>query len=239
MKTPDEYMREMMELYSRSNTKPEPKPMPEPKPEPMPEPMPKPIPEPEPIPVPEPEPIPEPMPEPIPEPIPEPEPMPEAETDSDDLPKPLPLPELPKEPEQLWQSGKNQPYVPPENETSFGWIQVTARTAGNALPLEGVSVLILKDKGMDTDLLMSLVTDSSGSTPKVRLPAPPISGERSQAYSTYEIRAFLPGYTRMESVSVPVFSGITSIQAFELVPLPIGTGDEQPAIINQNTEPTF
>lgn len=221
MKTPDDYMREMMELYSRSNSKPEPKPMPIP----------------EPVTVPEPEPVP--MPEPDPEPIPIPEPIPTPEAESDDLPQPLPLPELPQEPVLPPQSTVQNPVSPPENETSFGWIQVTARTAGNALPLEGVSVLILKQKGMDTDLLMSLVTDSSGNTPKVRLPAPPISDERSQAYSTYEIRAFLPGYTRMESVSVPVFSGITSLQAFELIPLPVGTGDEQPAIINQNTEPKF
>lgn len=214
MKTPDDYMREMMELYSRSNSKPEPKPNPIP----------------EPVTVPEPEPV----------PMPEPEPIPTPEAESDDLPQPLPLPELPEEPVlPPPQNIVQNPVSPPENETSFGWIQVTARTAGNALPLEGVSVLILKQNGMDTDLLMSLVTDSSGNTPKVRLPAPPISDERSQAYSTYEIRAFLPGYTRMESVSVPVFSGITSLQAFELIPLPVGTGDEQPAIINQNTEPKF
>lgn len=219
MKTPDDYMREMMELYSRSNSKPEPKPnpIPEPKPEPIP--------------------VPETVPEPIP--VPEPEPIPTPEAESDDLPQPLPLPELPEEPVLPPQSTVQEQYSPPENETSFGWIKVTARTAGNALPLEGVSVLILKQNGMDTDLLMSLVTDSSGNTPKVRLPAPPISDERSQAYSTYEIRAFLPGYTRMESVFVPVFSGITSLQAFELIPLPVGTGDEQPAIINQNTEPKF
>ncbi|MGN0631662.1 MAG: hypothetical protein ACI4JN_10075 [Ruminococcus sp.] len=228
MKTPDDYMREMMELYSRSNSKPEPKPIPIPEPEPVPEP----------VPIPEPMPEPVPIPESMPEPVPEPMPMPEAE--SDDLPQPLPLPELPEEPIlPPPQSTMQNQYAPPESETSFGWIQVTARTAGNALPLEGVSVLILKQKGMDTDLIMSLVTDSSGNTPKVRLPAPPISDDRSQAYSTYEIRAFLPGYTRMESVSVPVFSGITSLQAFELVPLPVGTGDEQPAIINQNTEPKF
>lgn len=243
MKTPDDYMREMMELYSRSNSKPEPVPAPQPikMPEPEPKPEPKPIPTPEPVPEPEPQPKP-PVPEPVPEPepiVPMPEPIPTPEAESDDLPKPLPLPEVPKEIMDYPESVKPSQYTPGENETSFGWIQVTTRTAGNAIPLEGVSVLILKQNEMDIELLMSLITDSSGNTPKVKLPAPPISNDRNQAFSTYEIRAFLPGYTRMESVSVPVFSGITSIQAFELVPLPVGASDDQPAIINQNTQSTF
>lgn len=226
MKTPDDYMREMMELYSRSNSKSEPAPEPIKTPEPEPKPEPKPIPTPEPVP--EPEPI-----------VPMPEPIPTPEAESDDLPKPLPLPEVPKEIMDYPESTGPTQYTPGENETSFGWIQVATRTAGNAIPLEGVSVLILKQNEMDIELLMSLITDSSGNTPKVRLPAPPISNDRNQAFSTYEIRAFLPGYTRMESVSVPVFSGITSLQAFELVPLPVGASDDQSAIINQNTQSTF
>ena len=214
-KTPDDYMREMMELYSRSSSGYEPKPPVKPVPEPT-EPIPKPV-----------EPVPEPI-QPTPEPVkPDPEPI-------------QPAPELILNPVPIQkpaQEGSTE--NPEEAETSFGWIQVTARTAGNALPLEGVSVLILKKTGMDSELLMTLVTDSSGSTPKVRLPAPPVGDIPSQPYSTYEIRAFLPGYSRMESASVPVFSGITSIQPFELIPLPKGTGNDQPAIINQNTEPKF
>ncbi|MDD6268773.1 MAG: carboxypeptidase-like regulatory domain-containing protein [Oscillospiraceae bacterium] len=228
-KTPDDYMREMMELYSRSSSGYEPKPPIKPVPEPV-EPMPEPV-----KPVPEPvEPVPEPVPEPV-EPMPEPvESVPEF---VESVPEPVePMPELILNPVPVQ---KPSAETPAETETSFGWIQVTARTAGNALPLEGVSVLILKKTGMDNELLMTLVTDSSGSTPKVRLPAPPVGDIPSQPYSTYEIRAFLPGYSRMESTSVPVFSGITSVQPFELIPLPEGSGNDQPAIINQNTEPKF
>lgn len=228
-KTPDDYLKEMMELYKRSHSNPEPVPIP--KPMPRPEPVPRPMPEPEPVPMPMPEPVPEPTPE--PEHIPEP--MPEHEPES--MPRPMPLPELPPEDTDDIESPGERIAAP--EETSFGWIQVTARTAGNALPLEGVSVLILKERGMDTDLLMSLVTDQSGNTPKVKLPAPPIGNNQSQPYSTYQIRAFLPGYTRMESAAVPVFSGITSIQPFELIPLPVGSDGDGSTIINQNTEPKF
>lgn len=234
-KTPDDYLKEMMELYKRSNFRHEPekklKPEPEPREIPVAAPIRKLEPEPEPV-------VAEPIPKPEIKFEPETEIKPEPESESESMPKPLPLPELP--PEMASETIIENKPVKEDNNTSFGWIQVTARTAGNALPLEGVSVLILKDNGMDTDLITSLVTDQSGNTPKVKLPAPPRdSGDPSQAYSTYQIRAFLPGYTRMESASVPVFSGVTSIQPFELIPLPIGSDGNEPAIINQNTEPKF
>lgn len=241
-KTPDDYLKEMMELYKRSNFKHEPKQKPEPKSIPISAPVSQPAETPV---------IPENIPEPVektvqevkPEPVPDPKPASEPEP----MPNPLSLPELP--PEIVSETTvenkpiENKPIenkpVKDDNNTSFGWIQVSARTAGNALPLEGVSVLILKDNGMDTDLITSLVTDQSGNTPKIKLPAPPRGNDPSQSYSTYQIRAFLPGYTRMESASVPVFSGVTSIQPFELIPLPVGSDGNEPAIINQNTEPKF
>jgi len=240
-KTPDDYLKEMMELYKRSNFKHEPKQKPEPKSIPISASVSQPAATPV-VPEPIPEPIPEPAVEPIKEEKPEPAPDPKPKAEPEPMPKPLPLPELP--PEMVSETIiENKPIdnkpIENDNNTSFGWIQVSARTAGNALPLEGVSVLILKDNGMDTDLITSLVTDQSGNTPKIKLPAPPRGSDPSQAYSTYQIRAFLPGYTRMESASVPVFSGVTSIQPFELIPLPVGSDGNEPAIINQNTEPKF
>ena len=129
--------------------------------------------------------------------------------------------------------------VPTPEETSYGWLKVTTRTADDALPLEGVSVLVLREDGKETQLLYSMLTDQSGETPRIQLPAPPINGERMQPYSTYTIRAFLPGYSRMESQAVPIFSGITTLQPFAMLPLPVGAGDDQPTIIYQNTEPKF
>ena len=219
-KTPDDYLKEMMELYKRSNFKHEPKQKSEPKSIPISAPVSQPAETPV-----------------IPENIPEPVPNPKPASAPEPLPNPLSLPELP--PEIVSETTVENKPVKDDNNTSFGWIQVSARTAGNALPLEGVSVLILKDNGMDTDLITSLVTDQSGNTPKIKLPAPPRGNDPSQSYSTYQIRAFLPGYTRMESASVPVFSGVTSIQPFELIPLPVGSDGNEPAIINQNTEPKF
>lgn len=231
-KTPDDYLKEMMELYKRSNFKHEPKQKSEPKSIPISAPVSQPAETPV-----IPENIPEPVEKPVQEVKPELVPNPKPASEPEPMPNPLSLPELP--PEIVSETTVENKPVKDDNNTSFGWIQVSARTAGNALPLEGVSVLILKDNGMDTDLITSLVTDQSGNTPKIKLPAPPRGNDPSQSYSTYQIRAFLPGYTRMESASVPVFSGVTSIQPFELIPLPVGSDGNEPAIINQNTEPKF
>ena len=231
-KTPDDYLKEMMELYKRSNFKHEPKQKSEPKSIPISAPVSQPAETPV-----IPENIPEPVEKPVQEVKPEPVPNPKPASAPEPMPNPLSLPELP--PEIVSETTVENKPVKDDNNTSFGWIQVSARTAGNALPLEGVSVLILKDNGMDTDLITSLVTDQSGNTPKIKLPAPPRGNDPSQSYSTYQIRAFLPGYTRMESASVPVFSGVTSIQPFELIPLPVGSDGNEHAIINQNTEPKF
>lgn len=229
-KTPDDYLKEMMALYNQSNYKSETSSVSKKNSETdqIAVPIPESIPKAEPISISEP--IKDATPLSITEPIPEPVKIPEPEL----IPTPIPLLKLPSEDD----IESNESVIDPE-ETSFGWIQVSARTAGNALPLEGVSVLILKERGMDTDLIMSLVTDKSGNTPTVKLPAPPIGNAKSQPYSTYQIRAFLPGYTRMESASVPVFSGVTSIQPFELIPLPVGSDGNNSTIINQNTEPKF
>ncbi|MBQ8724200.1 MAG: hypothetical protein IJY74_00835 [Oscillospiraceae bacterium] len=215
-KRPEDYMKEMMELYKRSNREPVPRPEPQPVPRPEPQPMPRP--EPQPVPRPEPEPMPrpesEPMPRPEPEPVPRPEPIPE--------PPEILLPE---------------DDTPPE--TSFGWLQVTARSADSALPVEGASVMVLKRNGTENTLVQTLLTDESGKTPKIQLPAPAISENPMQPFSVYTVKIHRPGYIRLESRDVHIFSGVTSVQPFAMIPLPKGEGEDTPAVINENTEPEF
>ena len=175
-KRPEDYMKEMMELYKRSNREP--------------------VPRPDPQPVPRPEPIPEP---------------PEILLPEDDTPP----------------------------ETSFGWLQVTARSADSALPVEGASVMVLKRNGTENTLVQTLLTDESGKTPKIQLPAPAISENPMQPFSVYTVKIHRPGYIRLESRDVPIFSGVTSVQPFAMIPLPKGEGEDTPAVINENTEPEF
>ncbi len=201
-KTPDDYMREMMEMYkSRTETKPEPVYTPKPEPAPIPEPTP------------------EPMPTSAPVPIPAPEPITVIQAEN------VPLENI------------GDLTAEPSPNTSYGYIQATARAASQAQPLAGVSVYISRGD----DLLYTLQTNESGLTDKVRLPAPPIAKNQEEAkvqpFSIYNVSAYLDGYAQLRSESVPVFAGVTSIQPFNMVPLPTGTESE--TVTNQNTEPEF
>ncbi len=215
-KSPEDYMREMMELYKRSaNTGS----------------------------TPEPESVPEPIPEPAPQPVEEPvweerqniQPENEYMAEEEEVPaaeETEPEPQTPAEAPPVIQPET----APSERESSYGYIQVTARAASAAQPLQGVSVYISRGD----ELLYTLLTDSSGSTAKVRLPAPPVAkdgGARVQPYSIYNVTAYLEGYAELKSESVPVFAGVTSVQPFAMLPLPSGVGNE--TVTNQNTEPEF
>lgn len=200
-KTPDDYMREMMEMY-KSRTETDPQLAPEPEPTPIQTQETTQAHDSELAPTPEPTPVPDPV------------TIIRAENALfDDLGSEL------------------------SPDTSYGYIQVTARAASQAQPLAGVSVYISRGD----DLLYTLLTDESGQTDKVRLPAPSIAKNQEEAkvqpFSVYNVSAYLEGYVQLRSESVPVFPGVTSVQPFNMVPLP--TGIERETVTNQNTEPEF
>ena len=261
-KRPEDYMKEMMELYKRSHPEPKPVPRPEPEPMPRPEPKPMPMPEPQPMPMPEPEPMPRPEPQPMPRPEPEPMPRPEPQPMPRPEPEPMPRPEpqpMPRPEPQPMPMPEPQPMPRPEPipmpmpeapeiilpedtlppETSFGWLQVTARSADSALPVEGASVMVLKRNGTENILVQTLLTDESGKTPKIQLPAPAVTTNPMQPFSVYTVKIHRPGYIRLESRDVPIFPGVTSVQPFAMIPLPKGEGEDTPAVVNENTEPEF
>ena len=57
---------------------------------------------------------------------------------------------------------------------------------------------------------------------------PPSADQRDPAYYTYDISVQSPGYYREHSEDVPVFPGITSVQSFDMIPLPAGTDEPLP-----------
>ena len=79
---------------------------------------------------------------------------------------------------------------------------------------------------------------------RVFLPAPELAESFTlggvPTYSIYTVSAYAPGYFRQESTDVPVFPGITSLQQFNLIPMPLyadGESDTAPPYSNQ--EPQF
>lgn len=106
-----------------------------------------------------------------------------------------------------------------------GYIVVTVKTAGGALPVENAVVTVKDSAGA---LLAVFFTDRDGRTPKLKVLAPPRAnsespGAASPPFFNYNIDTDKEGYVSVRNVDVPVYPGITSIQSVELIPLSEGS----------------
>ncbi len=125
--------------------------------------------------------------------------------------------------------------------TDYGFLKVEVRTGENGLPVPGASVTVERKNGRSNEIIFTGTTDDSGGIEKIRLPAPPNSKgntpESFENYSVYTVSAFYKDFYREVSADVPVFAGITSIQRFNLIPMPFNYDDNGQSMINNNTEP--
>ena len=121
----------------------------------------------------------------------------------------------------------------------MGGLEVAARTASEALPVEGALVIVTSPDGDGGRFEQVALTDRSGLARIFNLPA--ANPENSQTfegvdkYFLYSVSISKPGFYDMESRDVPLFGGVVSRQEFALVPLPEGLPNE--LIENENPEP--
>lgn len=127
--------------------------------------------------------------------------------------------------------------------TEEGWIQVIVRKGDNAYPIPDASVIINSTEDGQLKLISNTMTDESGKTELIAVPAPNVSyslesDNNVRPYALYNVSVFADGYFREKSVNVPVFAGITSVQQFNLVPLPLlmKESDETIEIFNQEPD---
>lgn len=114
-----------------------------------------------------------------------------------------------------------------EDETSdasgVGYIKAEVTTGSGAVPIENAVVLITKKENGKTYLLKMLISDESGSTETVALPAPNVSFSETpdpteKPFADYYISAYADGFYAENDMEVPVFSGVKSIQPIALIP---------------------
>ena len=104
---------------------------------------------------------------------------------------------------------------------STGYIQVRAYTSNAQYPLRNVAITITSQDG--TAIAMRL-TNRSGLTEPVAIPTPERSEseqpeENGRPFTDITIYAWKSGFEQVEARNVQVFSGITTIQDLEMVPL--------------------
>ena len=99
-----------------------------------------------------------------------------------------------------------------------GYLQVFVRTAGESLPVSGARVRI-EGKGISRALL----TDRSGRTERIPLPAPPAADSLSAGgrspFASFRVTVEKEGFYTQVTENVPVFAGVGSLQPITLIGL--------------------
>ena len=105
---------------------------------------------------------------------------------------------------------------------AFGTLIFQVTGGQGALPVPNATILLTKQLNDQQSLSFTVVTDESGKTAPVSLPAP--SRELSQrpgngiVFATYQAKISAPNYVTTEIRDLPVFDGITTIQPVSLSP---------------------
>lgn len=136
-------------------------------------------------------------------------------------------------------------YVTEESMGSAtGYILVYVRAGDESTPIEGATVLVSAIVGGNRLILADGRTNSSGTTVKFAVPAPETvhsqsPGQPIRPYSLYDVSVTAEGYFNARSVDVPVFAGITSVQNFSMIPLPVLMNGSDETVTYFNQEPDF
>ncbi len=129
----------------------------------------------------------------------------------------------------------------------YGTLLVRTTTASGAYPVSDVNVYITGVAEIGEDIKISVLTNESGITQTILLPAPPrslsLSPDRNgEAYAKYDVEIFKEGYYRKKLFDVAIFPGISSVLPVNLIPVtPYNEEENMPkdnenAIISENED---
>ncbi|MDO4863715.1 MAG: carboxypeptidase regulatory-like domain-containing protein [Ruminococcus sp.] len=147
-------------------------------------------------------------------------------------------------------SGANAYDTPPQyvSEESLGrgkgYILVNVRAGDEATPIEGATVMVTAIVDGSRLILAEGLTNSSGTTEKFAVPAPDIIHSQTpdairRPYNLFDVSVTAKGYFNARSVDVPVFDGITSVQNFSMIPVPLMMRASDETLTYFNQEPDF
>ena len=127
-----------------------------------------------------------------------------------------------------------------ESGSEYGEMEVIVTALKGLYPVSGAVVTVFKEENGNQTVIDSDITDLSGNTKKFLLPAP--NKENSQTaentksvYSEYGISVTANGFVEQINLNIPVFSGVTSLQRIDLVPISASNG-KGPTITNEHSD---
>ena len=117
----------------------------------------------------------------------------------------------------------------------YGQLIVNVRTAGGAYAVENASITVYNTLRTGIEMVARVRSDISGQSPELELPAPdreeslsPGANDDGLPYSNYIIQTVKEGYYSVTNNNVAVFSGVTSVQNINMIPLSTSTDPNQP-----------
>ena len=130
---------------------------------------------------------------------------------------------------------------PHEEDTAFATLTMQVYEAGGALPVEGAVVTVTRKREGQNVLVAALLTDDSGRTVSVVLPAPPAEDSTSPGnmhpFAEYNVRTDKEGYYPVSNLSLSLFGGVNSLQPVEMIPIPERETDVKEIQIYESQNP--
>lgn len=144
----------------------------------------------------------------------------------------------------------NESDAPPEYASeeslgdSTGFILVNVRTGDESWAIEGALVMITAIVDGRRMIIASGLTNESGTTQRFAVPVPSLTlsqqpFSQTRPYNLFDISVTAKGFFNARSVDVPVFSGITSVQNFSMIPVPLMMNENDETVTIYNQEPNF
>lgn len=137
---------------------------------------------------------------------------------------------------------QRQPAREEDFGSSAGYIKVNVRTGDSSAPVKGAVISIEGTVNGNRLLMGTAVTDESGTAGAFEVPVPDVKysqtpDSRVRPYALYDISVTADGFFNTRSVDVPVFSGIISVQTFEMIPVPLYMSSDDETVTFYNQEP--
>lgn len=105
-----------------------------------------------------------------------------------------------------------------------GYLQVEVTTGDGAVPVPKAAVIVTQEINGQSYLVTMKLTDRSGTTDVIPLPAPEASlseapNPTERPFSKYNVTIYKKGFYTVPEVTVPIFDTVKSIQPVALIPL--------------------
>ncbi len=126
---------------------------------------------------------------------------------------------------EVWMNRNRYMRTMQTDQSDTGRLQINVQSTVRNVPIKDARIRI-SYTGNPTQILEEVITDDSGQSPSVDLPAPPLdyslAPSEIQPYSEYTLNVTAPGYTPFDISGVEVLPTATALQAVYLEPQEAG-----------------